>query len=58
MWVVQGKCENQNRKDAQKREIRGHQKFLVVLNYAQLHYKMVVQLKSNMKYYPGKQKLG
>ncbi len=47
-------CENRNRKDAHKREIGGHQKFLVVLNYARLHYKLVVQLKSNMKYYPGK----
>ncbi len=46
--------ENQNRKDVQKREMWGHQKFLVVLNYARLHYKLVVQLKSNMKYYPGK----
>lgn len=47
-------CEDQNRKDAQKREIWGHQIFLVVLNYARLHYKLVVQLKSNMKYYPRK----
>lgn len=30
----------------------GHQKFLVALNNTRLHYKTLVQLKSNMKYYP------
>lgn len=55
MRIRIGKMKKKKRKE--KKVISGPQKILVVLNYARLHYKTVVQLKSKMKYYLGKEKI-